>query len=114
MKKIYFVVMAALALAACTAEPKLEGNWVQPIPGMENQTQGFTLQADGSAQSINMATLRYETWNASGNELTLSGQSIGNGQTIAFMETYTFSFPDPNTLSLKNERGGEQLFTRQK
>ena len=112
MKKIYLAFFAALALTACTAGPSLEGNWVQPIPGMEGQTQGFSLFTDGSAQSINMATLLYETWSANGNELTLSGQSLGNGQTIAFMETYTFSFADKNTLLLQNERGNTQTFTR--
>ena len=30
----------------------VEGRWVEPVPGMENQFQGFDLQKDGKAESI--------------------------------------------------------------
>lgn len=50
-------------------------------------TQGFELCADGTASSINMATLSYESWERSGDTLLLRGQSIGNGQTLSFIDT---------------------------
>ena len=54
---------------------------------MEEQTQGFTLNEDGTAVSINMATLQYQEWSASGDTLVLTGKSIGNGQTIDMADT---------------------------
>ncbi len=113
MKKLVTTLSAAVLLAACGGS-SLEGNWVQPVPGLEGQTQGMSLQAGGTASSLNMATLLYESWSVSGNTLTLTGTSIGNGQTIEFTQTYTFSMPDENTLILNGENGGTQSFTRQK
>ncbi|HJD19635.1 MAG TPA: lipocalin family protein [Candidatus Avelusimicrobium excrementipullorum] len=113
MKKLVTTLSAAVLLAACGG-PSLEGNWVQPVPGLEGQTQGMSLQTGGAASSLNMATLLYESWSVSGNTLTLTGTSVGNGQTIEFTQTYTFSMPDENTLILTGENGGTQSFTRQK
>ena len=82
---------AAAPAAAPAAEIQpaltLEGSWVEPVPGMEEQTQGFTLNEDGTAVSINMATLQYQEWSASGDTLVLTGKSIGNGQTIDMTDT---------------------------
>lgn len=82
---------AAAPAAAPAAEIQpaltLEGSWVEPVPGMEEQTQGFTLNEDGTAVSINMATLQYQEWSASGDTLVLTGKSIGNGQTIDMADT---------------------------
>ncbi len=113
MKKLVTTLSAAVLLAACGG-PSLEGNWAQPVPGLEGQTQGMSLQTGGAASSLNMATLLYESWSVSGNTLTLTGTSVGNGQTIEFTQTYTFSMPDENTLILTGENGGTQSFTRQK
>lgn len=113
MKKLVTTLSAAVLLAACGG-PSLEGNWVQPVPGLEGQTQGMSLQSGGAASSLNMATLLYESWSISGDTLTLTGTSVGNGQTIEFTQTYTFSMPDENTLILTGENGGTQSFTRQK
>ena len=46
MKKLVTTLSAAVLLAACGG-PSLEGNWVQPVPGLEGQTQGMSLQAAG-------------------------------------------------------------------
>lgn len=72
--------------AACTPAAELTGAWTQPIPGQEGR-QGFRLCTDGSAQSINMSTLQYTAWSVQGDTLLLSGQSIGNGQTVPFTDT---------------------------
>ncbi len=82
-----FVPVFKLVVAAAPRPEKLlVGSWVQPIPGIGG-TQGVTLQADGTAASINMNTLQYEKWSYNGGDLVLCGKSIGNGQTIDFADT---------------------------
>ena len=75
-----YACMTALAgaLVACDPGITIEGRWVEPIPGMKG-VQGFELKKGGEASSINMATLRYKSWEQSGQSLILSGESIGNG-----------------------------------
>ena len=113
MKKLITTLSAAALLGACGA-PSLEGSWVQPVAGMEEQVQGMHLQAGGAASSVNMATLLYENWSVDGNTLTLNGESVGNGQTIEFTQRYTFTMPDKDTLILTDENGSSQSFSRQK
>ena len=52
-------VLGMVALTACN-NASIEGSWVEPVPGMPGMQQGFVLDGDGSASSINMATLKYE------------------------------------------------------
>lgn len=106
-----FAVMTALLTASCT-KSNLEGKWVEPIPGMENAVQGMELKADGTAQSINMATLQYKNWKQEGNTLILTGQSLGNGMTIDFSDTLQIENCTEKELKLtKGER--VSTFTRQ-
>ena len=88
------------------------GDWVEPIPGMEDQVQGFSLREDGIAESIEMATLQYRHWRVEGEALVLSGESIGNGMTSDFEETYRVEFVDAQRLDLVDARGESRLFTR--
>lgn len=81
-------VMVAVLLTACN-EASIEGAWVQPVPGMEQMSQGIKIEAGGKASSINMATLQYETWEKKGDQLLLTGNSIGNRQTLPFSDTWT-------------------------
>ena len=62
------VVLAITTLVACN-DVTIEGSWVESVPGISNLKQGFTLEANGSASSINMATLKYEKWKKEGNLL---------------------------------------------
>ena len=98
------VVLAALSISSCTQKettPEIQGTWVQPIPGMTEQVQGFTLYSDGSAESVNMATLQYTQWSLPEPEtLILYGQSIGNGQTIEFCDTLAISLLSSDSLVL--------------
>lgn len=64
-----------------------EGIWVEPIPGLENQVQGFNLKTDGTCSSINMSTLKFEEWKVDKNKLILTGKSIGNKQILPFSDT---------------------------
>lgn len=110
MKKLLFVCFG-LILAACGKNADIEGKWVEPIPNMPGMKQGFSLEQGGVAESINMATLQYDTWQVDGNILILSGKSIGNHQVIDFTEEYEIASVDNDTLILKNA-GVVREFTR--
>ena len=111
-----FVAIALLALGSlsgCNNTSALIGEWTEPVPGMENMIQGFKLEEGGKASSINMATLKYKTWEQQGDLLILTGESIGNGQTISFSDTLTIKKATQNELTIQ-ERNIEKTYTRQK
>lgn len=115
--KTYFlkasaIAFAVIAMSACCNKTSVIGEWVEPIPGMEG-VQGFKLEEGGKASSINMATLQIESWEQKGNNLILSGQSIGNGQTIAFSDTLEITRQTSDSLILKSQ-GVEMVYTLQK
>lgn len=89
MKKVLLFLMASCSLVACGTqytEKELVGLWVEPIPGM-NKVQGIALKENGAAHSINMATLSYNHWECKGDQLILSGESVGNKTTSSFTDT---------------------------
>lgn len=88
------------------------GRWVQPIPGIDG-VQGIEFMEDGTAASINMATLVYKTWVMDGENLTMKGQSIGNKQTIDFEECATVEMPTSDSL-LITIMGESYMYSRQK
>lgn len=92
--------MLAIAFTACN-DNKIEGEWVEPVPGMENLMQGVNLAKGGKATSINMATLQYEKWEKKGDMLILSGKSIGNHTTNSFTDTLVIEKLTENELTLK-------------
>lgn len=95
--------MTVVAFTACDGNC-IEGKWVEPVPGMENQMQGINLEKGGKASSINMATLQYECWEKKGNKLILSGESIGNHETSSFSDTLVIEKLTKEELTLK--KGG--------
>lgn len=109
-KAIHISGIAAVALAgsiavsSCGNKAGLEGTWVEPVPGMEGMFQGFDLEKGGKASSVNMATLRYETWAQEGDRLILSGESIGNGVSCQFSDTLTVLKMTTDSLILKKDR----------
>lgn len=109
-------VFCTVAVAACSACSKVsvEGEWVEPVPGMENMVQGVKMEDGGKASSVNMATLKYETWKRSGEELILTGKSIGNSQTLAFTDTLTIEKLTEDSLVLKQKNGYVHNYARQK
>ncbi len=111
MKKIIGLAAGMFMLAACGNANNINSEWLQPIPGMEGQVQGMRLNADGSAASVNMHTLLYKSWQKTGDELILSGESLGNGQTIHFTEKYHIEKLDGKNLILDNGRS-KLIFTR--
>ena len=84
----------------------LIGAWVQPNPIDAERVQGFNLYVEGDASSINMSTLLYERWSLDGRELTLSGWSLGNGQTFRFSDTWSIERLDARELVI---RRGERV-----
>ncbi len=92
--------MVAVVCTACSGN-SIEGGWVEPVPGMENQMQGVNLEKGGKASSINMATLQYESWEKQGDKLILSGKSIGNHETGSFTDTLVIEKLTENELTLK-------------
>lgn len=80
---------------------KLVGGWEEPVPGQPGRFQGYRLNKDGTASSINMATLAVNRWSVKGDILTLYGDSIGNGITIPFAMEYLIEEVTPNTLKIR-------------
>lgn len=92
-KNPLFCVAVAAILLGCTSptmspEPFV-GMWIETAPDVPfNITQGVQLNADGTANSVGMATLQYEKWHLEpDSSIILTGKSIGNGQTIDFADT---------------------------
>ncbi len=96
----FMIVLSTIILTACN-NTNIEGSWVEPVPGMPDIKQGFTLRANGSASSINMKSLLYEKWEHKNNLLILSGKSIGNHQTLSFTDTLTIEKLTQDSLILK-------------
>ena len=112
---IFAFAAGVCLLAGCAShgEQVLQGEWLQPVPGMAPLRQGFRLEADGTAGSVGMATLQYETWRWQGDDLLLSGRSIGNGQTIRMVDTLRIVRLTADTLVVV--RGtDEEVFVRNK
>lgn len=103
MKYVFKSVLGLVTAVAFTAcgDNSIEGKWVEPVPGMENQVQGVNLEKGGKASSINMATLQYEKWEKKDNVLLLSGKSIGNHTTGSFTDTLTIEKHTEDELVLK-------------
>lgn len=112
--KMFTAAMLMGLLQACGGNSlSVVGSWVEPIPGMEGQVQGIKMEEGGKASSVNMATLVYESWQQDGDQLMLTGKSIGNGQTIEFTDTVTIKKLTADSLVLDN-RGMEIRYAKQK
>lgn len=99
-----FYMSLLLMVVACTPKINQEpfvGHWIEIMPSNPQIIQGVTLNPDGSARSIGMATLQYEKWAMNTDStLILSGKSIGNGQTIDFTDTMNVVRITADSLSL--------------
>ncbi|MDY3979095.1 MAG: lipocalin family protein [Tidjanibacter sp.] len=101
MKKSFYTLLTTLMLVfGCGRAADICGSWVEPVEGQPGMVQGIELRADHSARSIGMATLLFERWQLSDDKLILSGESIGNGQTIAFSDTLAVVRLTPDSLLL--------------
>lgn len=100
-------ILSATELSVIKHSPYffIAGSWVEPNPIDPKQMQGMTLNPDGTATSINMATLLTEKWNMEDGKLIISIKSIGNKQTIEMNDTMKVIKLDADSLIL--ERGSE-------
>ena len=82
-------ILEAIALTITAHSPYyyIQGTWVEPNPINDKEEQGFTLNEDGSASSVNMATLLIKSWSLDDKVLQLGYESIGNKQTIQGIDT---------------------------
>ncbi len=104
----------ATKVAADATYCRLIGGWVEPNPIDANQVQGFALQVEGVAKSINMATLLYQSWTlCEDGKLALTGESVGNGGSFPFRELYTIVTLDDNNLVLKSAADSTFTYTKQ-
>lgn len=82
----------------------IAGTWVEPNPINDKEVQGFTLKDDGTASSVNMATLQFKKWNLDNRTITLNYTSIGNKQTIEGIDTLDVVRLDADSLILSNNK----------
>lgn len=121
MKELIIVVLGAWTLSSCnpTTEEKsdttgasspeiateknlLPGSWVEPNPINEKEVQGFVLHEDGTAESINMATLRYKEWWKEADTLVMVAESSGNGVSSIDTTKYAIVKLDAQALEIKD------------
>ncbi len=105
MKKesVIVVMVSSILLSSCSnsnrdiSKDNLVGNWIEVMPVNKHIIQGINLNSDGTASSIGMATLLYDSWEqVDKSKIALTGKSIGNRQTINFTDTL-------DIVSLKND-----------
>ena len=79
-----------------------QGSWILENSEFE---EGFTLNEDSTASSINMATLLYKKWKIEDSKLTLTAVSCGNHTGSVFDEKYVIkSFNHKGILLEKNDK----------
>lgn len=76
MKKILGITFVLMTLGLMSCSPSPVGRWIEPTGGTEEQ--GFVLNQDGSATSINMGFLEFTKWEKKGDLLILSGRNLGS------------------------------------
>lgn len=86
---------------------KLYGSWVEKNPINETEFQGFKLNQDFSANSINMETLQYQSWSYQDGKLGLVAHSIGNG--VSGVDTIIYKVVSVDDSRLVLESNGQQV-----
>lgn len=92
----------------------IQGTWLEPNPINPKEMQGFILNQNGTARSINMTTLLFKNWNLDDRQLTLQYESIGNKQTIVGSDTLNVIKIDADSLILGNDKTVIWRLVRQK
>ena len=80
----------------------LVGSWVEPNPINEKEMQGIKINSDGTAESINMATLLYKKWWKDADKLFLVSESIGNGSSSIDTTKYEIVKLNEKEIELKD------------
>ncbi|WP_455585061.1 lipocalin family protein [Bacteroides sp.] len=92
----------------------IQGTWLEPNPINPKEMQGFTLHPNGTANSVNMATLLIKNWNLDNKTLTLQYESIGNRQTITGTDTLNIIKINADSLILAQKENIIWRLARQK
>ncbi len=85
----------------------LYGNWVEPNPINSKEYQGFRLEKNGKASSINMYTLVYTSWSYANGKLILVAESIGNHESSVDKNIYPIISITKDKLVLDDQ--GEKI-----
>ena len=76
MRKVLSVLFVLMTLGLISCSPSPVGTWVEPTGGSEEI--GFTLNKDGSANSVNMRFVEFKQWEKKGDLLILKGNNVGS------------------------------------
>ncbi len=109
-------ILKAQELAVTAHSPSfyIKGTWLEPNPINSTELQGVTLNEDGSAVSVGMATLLFKTWILDGDKLMLSYESIGNKQTLEGTDTLKVEKLNADSLVLSSNGNRIWSFGRAK
>ncbi len=68
---------------------QLVGRWLQPVPGLDDEVQGFLLKKNGKAVSINTYSLVYDKWLLQHDTLLLwnHAEGVHNKDSAATIDT---------------------------
>ena len=100
--------VAELKIIAQSPMRLIAGEWIEPNPIDSTQVQGFVLNQDGTASSVNMATLLFTKWNWAGKQLLLNSRSIGNGVESDDIDTLSIDVLSSDSLVLS--RNGQVVW----
>ncbi|MCR9012563.1 lipocalin family protein [Gabonibacter chumensis] len=92
----------------------IQGTWLEPNPIDADDQQGFTLNQDGTASSIGMATLEIRNWGLNDGVLILGYESVGNGQTIEGQDTLNIIKLNADSLVLSRNNAIRWRLARRK
>lgn len=85
MKKILNFAVLLMALGFMSCSPSPVGKWIEPTGGSEEQ--GFVLNKDGSAKTINMGYLEFTQWERRDDLLILKGARLVGSVERDFSDT---------------------------
>lgn len=106
-------VMPATKVATDATYADAVGRWTMPDPIDPDGVMGVNIEVEGVAQSINMATLRYASWELTGEagKIVLKGESEGSGAPTAFTQTAVLAKDAAGVWTLTIE-GTEIVYTK--
>jgi len=98
---------------------QLVGKWLQPVPGLDKEKQGFLLTKNGKAVSINTYSLVYDKWLLQHDTLLLWNHAEGtfSKDTAATIDTMIIRSLTDTTLILfpiKAVPGYQEQYTKEK
>lgn len=104
---------AATKVATDPTYSEAVGRWTMPDPLAPDSVMGIEIDVEGAAQSINMATLRYSSWELQGEagKILLKGVSEGSGEPIEFTQTGVIATDAAGICTLAIE-GTETVYTK--